>query len=138
MDLPLQIRDAMVAHALFCIPEEACGLIAADDQGRMRMVYCLTNVDRSAATYTLDPVEHFRAMRHAESNGWHLAGVFHSHTNTAAYPSRTDVAKALEPDWLYMLVGLGVRHGPEVRGFWIRDGNIAEVPLVVMDSREDR
>lgn len=138
MDLPLQIRDAMVAHALFCIPEEACGLIAADDQGRMRMVYCLTNIDRSTVTYTLDPGEHFRAMRHAESNGWHLAGVFHSHTHTAAYPSRTDVARALEPIWLYMLVGLDDRNGPEVRGFWIRDGNIAEEPLVVLDSREDR
>ena len=35
MRLPDQIRDAMVAHARFCYPEEACGLLAFDDDGRL-------------------------------------------------------------------------------------------------------
>jgi proteasome lid subunit RPN8/RPN11 len=134
MDLPAEISAAMVAHARFTHPEEACGLLAVDDAGRLRMAYCLTNVERSPVSYTVDPAEHLRAMRHAEGNGWSLGGVFHSHTHSDAFPSRTDVAHALEPDWLYVVVGLG---GPEeavVRGFWIRDGNIVEEPLVVSDG----
>ena len=119
----------MVAHALFCDPEEACGLLAADEGGRLRMAYCLGNADRSPVTYSLDPQEHFRALRHAEANGWHLAGVFHSHTHSPARPSPTDVAQALEPDWLYVLVSLEDRSAPEVRGFWIRDGKVEEEPL---------
>jgi proteasome lid subunit RPN8/RPN11 len=129
MEVPAEIRRAMVAHAIFCYPEEACGLLAADEEGRLRMAYCLGNADRSAVTYTLEPQEHFRALRHAEANGWHLTGVFHSHTHSPAHPSPTDVAKALEPDWLYVLVSLQDRDTPEVRGFWIRDGKVEEEPL---------
>ena len=130
MEVPAEIRRAMVAHALFCYPEEACGLLAADEEGRLRMAYCLANTDASPVTYTLDPQEHFRALRHAEANSWHLAGVFHSHTRSPARPSPTDVARALEPDWLYVLVGLEDRGDPEVRGFWIREGTVEEEPLV--------
>ena len=131
MEVPAEMRRAMVAHALFCYPEEACGLLAADDRGRLRMAYCLTNADHSAKTYTLEPEEHFRALRHAEARGWHLTGVFHSHTHTPAYPSPTDVARALEPGWLYVLVSLQDRAAPAVRGFWIREGEIEEEPLAV-------
>lgn len=135
MEVPAEIRRAMVAHAHFCHPEEACGLLAADRQGRLRMVYCLTNADHSPVTYALEPEEHFRALRHAEARDWHLAGVFHSHTGSPAYPSPTDVARALEPDWLYVLVGLKDSRSPVVRGFWIRDGRVAEEKLTVEPGR---
>ena len=47
MDLPAEIRRAVVAHASFCLPDEACGLLAADDSGRLRLAYCLRNVTPS-------------------------------------------------------------------------------------------
>ena len=128
----------MIAHARFAFPEEACGLVAADGEGSLRMAYCLTNSEHSSVAYTLEPTEHFRALRHAESNGWHLVGVFHSHTRTAAYPSPTDVARALEPEWLYVLVSLERPEDPEVRGFWIEDGNIVEEPLVEVGTPRER
>ena len=106
MDMPEQVRDAMIAHARFCYPEEACGLLACDPDGRVRMVYALTNAEHSPVAYTVDPAEHLKAMRHAERNGWELAGVFHSHTHSPAYPSPTDVARAVEPDWVYVLVSI--------------------------------
>ncbi len=130
MNLPAQIHEAMVAHARFCYPEEACGLLAADAGGRLRMAICMANADRSPTRYTLDPTEHYRALRYAEANGWELAGVFHSHTHSAAYPSPTDVGLAADPAWLYVIVGLGDLRNPDVRGYWIRDGRVAEEPLV--------
>ena len=129
MEMPAEIRRAMVAHALFCLPDEACGLLAADSSGRLCMVYCLSNAAPSPAAFTLDPGEHFRALRHAESRGWHLAGVFHSHPGGAARPSPTDVSQALEPDWIYVVVGLESPAAPEVRAFWIRDGGVEEEVL---------
>ncbi len=119
----------MSAHSLFCLPEEGCGLLVADEEGRLRMAYCLSNADHSPSKYTLDPQEHFRALRHAEACGWHLAGVFHSHPGGPAHPSPTDVARALEPEWLYVVVGLADRDAPEVRGYWIRDGKVEEEPF---------
>ena len=128
----------MIAHARFTYPEEACGLVAADRDGHLRMAYCLTNTERSPVAYTLDPTEHVRAWRHAERNGWHIAGVFHSHTHTPAVPSRTDVARALEPEWVYFVVGLDGDAEPEVRGYWIRDGAVVEEPLFGAESLAER
>ena len=130
MDIPEQVRNAMIAHARFCYPEEACGLLACDPDGRVRMVYALTNAEHSPVAYTVDPAEHLKAMRHAERNGWELAGVFHSHTHSPAYPSPTDVARAVEPDWVYVLVSIEDEDDPRVRAFRIEGGNIVEEPLV--------
>jgi proteasome lid subunit RPN8/RPN11 len=124
IELPRQVREAMVAHARFAYPEEACGLIAGDGR-QLRMVYCLTNVEHSATSYTIDPVEHFRAWQHAESRGWDLVGAFHSHPLSAAYPSRTDLELAAEPGWVYFIVG----RDAEVRGFYLRDGGVTEAIL---------
>jgi proteasome lid subunit RPN8/RPN11 len=129
MEMPAEIRRAMVAHASFCLPDEACGLLAADSSGRLCMAYCLSNATPSPTAFTLDPGEHFRALRHAESRGWHLAGVFHSHPRGAACPSPTDVVQALEPDWLYVVVGLESPSAPELRAFWIRGEGVEEEAL---------
>lgn len=130
MELPAEIRDAMVAHARFGYPEEACGLLAADPGGRLQMAYCLTNAARSTVSFTVDPTEHLRALQHAERRGWSLAGVFHSHPRSEAVPSPTDVACALEPEWVHVLVSLEDPGDPAVRAFWIKDGKITEEPLV--------
>jgi [CysO sulfur-carrier protein]-S-L-cysteine hydrolase len=123
--IPTQAREAMVRHAVSCLPEEACGLIAGDADGAIRMVYPLTNVQRSPVAFTIEPVEHFRALQHAERNGWDLIGAFHSHPVSEAYPSPTDIAHAAEPDWFYIVIGL--RAAPVLRVFRIRDGRVSEV-----------
>jgi proteasome lid subunit RPN8/RPN11 len=120
----------MIGHCRAALPLEACGLLAARPDGRAAGAYCLTNLDASAVAYTLDPSEHVRALYDAESRGWHLAAVFHSHPAGPAVPSPTDVAKALEPEWLYLIVGMAGRE-PTVRGFRIVDGAVDEEPIVV-------
>ena len=134
MEIPAEIREAMVAHAAVCLPDEACGLLAADGSVGLCKVYCLGNVTASPTTYTLDPGEHFRALRHAEARGWRLAGVFHSHPRGPAVPSPTDAAQAFEPEWLYVVVSLEEPAAPEVRGFWIRSGLVAEEPLLMVSG----
>lgn len=129
MELPGQIRDAMIAHARFVASHEACGLVAVDDDGRLRMAYCLTNVDRSAVRYTVSPYEHLRALLHAERLGWTIGGVFHSHPGASPEPSPVDIAGALEPSWLYFIVG--PLPDPDVRAYRIVSGVPAEVLLEV-------
>ncbi|MBA2327542.1 MAG: M67 family metallopeptidase [Actinobacteria bacterium] len=97
------------------------------------MVYPCANSEASARTYTVDSRDLIKAMRDAESRGDQLVGVFHSHTHTDAYPSPTDVEQAMEPGWIYVIVSL--RDGdPVLRAYRIRDGQVAEVP-VVLDRR---
>lgn len=127
--VPAQIHEAMMAHSRFVYPEEACGLLAADGEGRLRMVYCLTNAEHSESAYTIDPTEHFRALQHAESRGWELVGAFHSHPHSAAFPSARDIRLAAEPDWIYLIVGLG--GPPDLRAFSLQGQTISEVALQV-------
>lgn len=124
-------RQAMIDHAVEDLPNEACGLLAgplgADVVSRL---YPCGNVDASPMVYTVDPLDHLRAARDGEAQGWEIVGVYHSHTHTEAYPSPTDVAKAPDPDWHYLLVSLRDQE-PVVRSFRIVDGVITEEELVV-------
>ncbi|MGI8822022.1 MAG: M67 family metallopeptidase [Acidimicrobiia bacterium] len=100
------ISAAIAQHTRFCAPLEACGLLAVDADKVPVLAYCLTNVDRSPhRRFTVDPAEHFRAMRHAEANGWTIGGSFHSHPGGKATPSSTDIAAAFDPTWWYVVAG---------------------------------
>jgi proteasome lid subunit RPN8/RPN11 len=121
---------AMVAQARFVAPEEGCGLVAFDPGGMPRFVYCLTNIDRSPHRFTVDPAEHYGAIRHAEGFGWEIAGAFHSHPNSEAVPSRTDIAAAGGPTWVHFIVGLQSADRPEVRAFSVRDGYVEELSVL--------
>ena len=124
-----QILEAMLVHADNCHPYESCGLFASDPSGRIRMAYPLTNSLESSTNYTIEPREHFKAVRHAESRGWEISGVFHSHPHSGAYPSPTDVRLAPDPGWLYVVIGMEDRARPVVRGFRITGGQISDEQL---------
>jgi proteasome lid subunit RPN8/RPN11 len=125
------VYHQMVAHCLTGLPEEACGLLGGDPEAAAVVTcYPTRNVAASAKLYTVDPKEHLRADRDAESGGHSIIGVFHSHTHTEAYPSPTDVTQAPDPTWHYVLVSLrDIR--PVVRSYRIEGEVITEEPVTV-------
>jgi len=134
LKLPAAIYTQILGHCLGGLPDEACGLIAGDGEGQVSVCYPTTNAAASAKLYTVDPLEHLRAERDAESLGLEIIGVFHSHTHTDAYPSPTDVEQAStplsNPQWHYVLVSLRDTH-PTLRSYRIVDGQIDEESVVV-------
>lgn len=103
--LPDDIRRQIIEHCIAELPNEGCGLLATDGDTIVK-VYATSNQDASPSSYTIPPQEHFDALVDAESQGWAIGGVFHSHPNGPAAMSATDVERALEPEWLYVVVGL--------------------------------
>lgn len=130
--VPDPIRAAILAHAENCLPDECCGLIATDEEA-IRFVYPLTNANPSPVSFTVDPNEHFGAMRHAESQGWEISGVFHSHPDGEPTPSPTDVAMAWDPDWIHLIFGSG-----EIGAFRIRGGDVEAVGLWLVSKDPGR
>lgn len=135
LELPQSIVDEIAALAYDAYPYECCGLVAGAPTAhgvatRAERFYACRNAAESARVYTVDPLDHLRAERDAESNGWEIVGVVHSHTHSEPYPSPTDVAKAPDPSWQYVIVGLK-RESPEIRSFSIVDGDVNEVAIVV-------
>ena len=130
MQISRQLIDEMVAHAREDDPNECCGMLGGAD-GSAATLYRAANAEASPLRYSIDAGEQFRLMREIEVAGEDLVGIYHSHTRSAAYPSQTDVNLAGWPDAVYVIVSLEDPDSPDVRGFWIREGEIADAELVV-------
>ena len=129
--LTREIYMEMIGHALRCLPEEACGLLAGTYAGEEAVRFFPTrNAAASALVYEIDPKEMLGVDREAQALGADIMGVFHSHTHSDAYPSPTDVAQALDPGWHYVLVSLRDTH-PVLRSYSVVDGVITEEPVLV-------
>jgi [CysO sulfur-carrier protein]-S-L-cysteine hydrolase len=135
----LQIRRdlvaEMVAHARRDHPDEACGVIAGPDGSeRPERFVPMTNAARSPTFYEFDSDEHFRLWREMDRNDEVPVVIYHSHTATEAYPSRTDIALASEPGAHYVLVSTRNPEDYELRSYRIVDGQVTEEPVEVVES----
>lgn len=125
--------EALVAHARAEYPNEACALLGGRD-GSVERVYALPNAEASPTFYVVEPKAQLQAMTDMDDLGMELVGIFHSHTFTEAYPSRTDVELAGYPDATYLILSLAELEAPRLRGFSIRDGQVSEVEVRVAPS----
>lgn len=89
------------------------------------MAYPLTNAVAAPNRFTIEPTEHYGALVHAESHGWDIGGVFHSHPTGPAVPSDYDLAQAHDPDWFHLIVGFAP--GVHVRAWRMVDGEAIEL-----------
>jgi [CysO sulfur-carrier protein]-S-L-cysteine hydrolase len=127
--------DAIVAHARRDHPDEACGVVAgpAGSERPTRMVPML-NAARSPTFYEFDSQDLLRLYQEMEANGEEPIVIYHSHTATEAYPSRTDVSFAAEPGAHYVLVSTRDPDGQEFRSFRIVGGVVTEEPVRVLEA----
>jgi proteasome lid subunit RPN8/RPN11 len=128
--------DAIVAHARRDFPDEACGIIAGPEGSDVAArLIPMINADRSPTFFRFDPAEQLALYRELDAAGEEVVVVYHSHTSTEAYPSRTDIALAAEPQAHYLLVsvaGTGAEDGPvEVRSYRILDGVVTEEEIEI-------
>jgi proteasome lid subunit RPN8/RPN11 len=70
-------------------------------------------------------------MNEMDDKGWDLVGIFHSHTFSEAYPSKTDVELAQYPDAAYLILSLADLDEPQLRAFSIRDGQVTELAVAI-------
>ena len=126
--LPDHLRREIIDHCLSELPNEGCGLIAMDGN-KVVAVYPTSNAEATPSGYTVPPEDHFAALTDAESRGWELSGVFHSHPNGTAEPSMVDVRSALDPEWVYLVVGLALED-PAIRGWRITLKRPDEILLI--------
>jgi [CysO sulfur-carrier protein]-S-L-cysteine hydrolase len=126
--------DAVVAHARADHPDEACGVIAgAEGSDRPERHIAMINAERSPTFYRFDSGEQLRVWREMDDNDEVPVVIYHSHTATVAYPSRTDVSYAAEPDAHYVLVSTRDPDTHELRSYRIVDGVVTEEPVTVVD-----
>jgi proteasome lid subunit RPN8/RPN11 len=130
MEIPDSMVEEIVAHARDELPNECCGLIAAEN-GRAVKLFRAENAEASPVRYGLDPREQYKIMMEIDRSGWMLGAIYHSHTRSPAYPSQTDVNLAFYPDALYLILSLEDAERPELRAYRIVGTEIEEVELTV-------
>lgn len=139
MQSVLQLTEAhyqsLLHNASECFPNEACGLLAGEILARsghptikrVLEVILIPNADPSPTWFRLNPELQRKAHWDMYRKGLQLAGIFHSHPASPAFPSRTDVAQAhwpgtdelLYPDASWVIVSLQNPQKPLLRSFLI-------------------
>jgi [CysO sulfur-carrier protein]-S-L-cysteine hydrolase len=127
--------DAMVRHARRDHPDEACGVVAGPvgSDCPERLIE-MVNAERSPTFYRFDATEQLRVWRGMDAADEEPVVIYHSHTATEAYPSRTDISYASQPDAHYVLVSTRDPDSHELRSYRIIDGEVTEEPVEVVES----
>ena len=126
--------DGIVAHARRDHPDEACGIVAGPEgSDRPVRLIAMTNAERSPTFYRFDSMEQLRVWREMEARGEEPVVIYHSHSATEAYPSRTDISLAAEPGAHYVLVSTRDPDTEEFRSFRILDGEVTEEEVKLLN-----
>lgn len=127
--------NAMVAHARRDHPEEACGILAGPEgSDRPERHIPMTNAECSPTFFRFDAQEQLRVWRTLAGVAEVPVVIYHSHTATEAYPSRTDVQLAGEPAAHYVLLSTRYPERDEVRSYRIVDGEVVEEPIAIVEQ----
>ena len=119
--------EAMLAHILACLPNEACGLLGGQVHGSDRiaqLVIPVENMLHSPVRFRMDPLKQLEAFQYIESQNMELVGIFHSHPTGPDAPSQTDLAEFYYPGVAVLIWSPG-GDGWRVRAFRI-DGDEAQ------------
>ncbi|QBR93836.1 Mov34/MPN/PAD-1 family protein [Nocardioides euryhalodurans] len=131
--------DAIVAHAKRDHPDEACGIVAGPEgSDRPERFVEMVNAAGSPTFYEFDSTDLLHLYQEMDRADEEPVVIYHSHTATEAYPSRTDIGLAMEPNAHYVLVSTrehGNNDGPvEFRSYRIVEGEVTEEPVSVVDA----
>ena len=130
--IPASLRGKIIEHARKDHPDEACGVLAGPaGSDRPERFIPMTNAARSPTFYEFDSTEQFQIWKQMDERDEEPVVIYHSHTATEAYPSRTDIAYANEPGAHYVLVSTADPATAEFRSYRIVDGQVTEEPVEV-------
>ena len=133
LELRQDLYDAIVEHARRDHPDEACGVIAGPaGTDKADRFIPMENAERSPTFYRFDSMEQFQVWKEMDARDEEPVVIYHSHTATEAYPSRTDISLASEPGAHYVLVSTREPETVEFRSFRIVDGEVTEEEITVI------
>jgi proteasome lid subunit RPN8/RPN11 len=130
MRIAAELLDQLIAHAHDDAPNECCGMIAARGD-RFTAHFRAHNEFESPMRFQIDSRDQIRITNEIEARGDEIGAIFHSHPNSDAQPSQTDVNLARWwPGVLWVICSLAGDE-PVVRAFRIDGAEVEEVELVV-------
>ena len=136
LEISQEIVDAILEQSRAEYPDECCGVVLGpvglDKALRLKP---MVNSAHSPTFYEFDPKDLLALYREVDDNDEEIVVIYHSHTETEARPSRTDIAYAGEPGAHYVLVSSREEIAPaiEFRSFRIIDGVVTEEEVSITE-----
>ena len=165
--IPKTILDEMVDHARALDPFECCGLLAGNDgtvsdvyriknivavdgaeklssfdDAKMRNLQALSPQERAEIAFVMDMHDFSEAKKSMRAKGLELQIVYHSHPNSPARPSITDIkiASEYEDVWGkinlavpgYIIISLEKKDKPNIQAYWIKNGHVSAATFQVI------
>ncbi len=127
--------DEMIQHAREEAPNECCGLLASKD-GDIIAIHRAKNAEASPYRFSIDAKEQLRIQDEMDEAGTDWAGFYHSHTGSPAVPSPTDIRQMstfFGPPYVHFVIGIKDPENPEVRVWYIEDGDKIEHEYETID-----
>lgn len=126
--LPPDVRAALIAHATKESPNECCGLLIGKGTA-VTASHPARSTVASRTRFTINPADHFVAIRKARAEGLDVVGAYHSHPASTALPSASDIAEASDGAPLMVIVSL-LPPAPIVRAFMLERGGSTELRII--------
>ena len=125
--LPAHVHASLLWQARAAAPRECCGLLLADAQHGV-LPLALVNQALSDDAFAVGDHDLLALARLLRSSGRTVLAQYHSHPQAPAQPSAADLALA-DPGLAQIIISLLPDSAPALRGWQIRDGQVAELTL---------
>ena len=121
-------KDKLVTHAISEQPSESCAMLfgkKVGDNWNVKEVFLTQNIDDSQTNFTISPEELLKGYQIAEKNQLEVVGIFHSHPNSDAIPSSTDM-KFMQNNPVPWIIFSGVNNDLKA---YLLDSDVIEIPI---------
>tara|TARA_B110001454_G_scaffold45152_1_gene44240 strand:+ start:1165 stop:1614 length:450 start_codon:yes stop_codon:yes gene_type:complete len=135
--IPRTIISKLIEHALLQDPNECCGLLIGKENIVLNIQSCDNIHSNPKTRYTIEPKDLLLAEKFADDHNMNILAIYHSHTYSQAYPSKTDIENAVESMWTnpyYVLISLVEKTRPIIRAFKISDNKNVEELIIEHDG----
>lgn len=133
--LPRKLTNQLLHLAQISPEAEVCGLVGADASGMPVSGYPIDNSAQTPKTrFLLEPSQQIAALKAMRDKGESLFAIYHSHPDTPAEPSATDIEQASYPEAVHLIISLNTKGVLEMRAFKIVEKIVRELPLRLIEN----
>lgn len=127
--------EQIIEHCQKEYPGEACGILAGKNN-TVEKIYKMKNISETPDKfYFMDPEEQLKVFKNIRNLDMEMQAIYHSHVNSAPYPSKSDMEMAFYPECLYLIISLKDMDNPCVRCFKIAGGRIEEDKIIITGGK---
>ncbi len=135
LTIKADLVQQMTQHAQREHPLECCGVLAGkSNSDRAERCIEMRNAAASETYFEYDSKQHFNVWREMDENDEEPIVIYHSHTASIAYPSKTDILYANEPFAHFVIIPTNKDHGDAIRSFRIIENKITEETISVVEN----